>query len=151
MEPEVDSQQVSFDRFELHKPLRDAIAKMGFEKVDFLDYCVFFKNLQRSIKSGGTLILTVPSVESYLLTRIIQQQYNIDNVLLTDKTSKDKAFKNWKNQTGCRHLSDISRLASRERGLRHENSSRSKILKGIVYDVVGLNKITSVETGNSNY
>jgi ATP-dependent RNA helicase RhlB len=31
MEPEVDSQQVSFDRFELHKPLRDAIAKMGFE------------------------------------------------------------------------------------------------------------------------
>jgi len=35
--------------------------------------------------------------------------------------------------------------------LRHENSSRSKILKGIVYDVVGLNKITSVETGNLNY
>jgi ATP-dependent RNA helicase RhlB len=31
MEPEVDSLQVSFDRFDLHKPLRDAIAKMGFE------------------------------------------------------------------------------------------------------------------------
>jgi len=72
------------------------------------DRAVFFKNLQRSIKSGGTLILTVPSVESYLLTRIIQQQYNIDNVLLSDKTSKDKAFKNWKNlQQGVLNIDDV--------------------------------------------
>lgn len=61
------------------------------------DRAIFFKNLQRCIKAGGTLILTVPSVESYLLTRIIQQQYKIDAALFSERITREKAFQNWKN------------------------------------------------------
>jgi 2-polyprenyl-3-methyl-5-hydroxy-6-metoxy-1,4-benzoquinol methylase len=61
------------------------------------DRTIFLKNLQRSIKPGGTLILTVPSLESYLLTRIIQQQFGIDTTQFSERITKEQALKYWKN------------------------------------------------------
>ncbi|MFM7511386.1 MAG: methyltransferase domain-containing protein [Bacteroidota bacterium] len=61
------------------------------------DRLVFFKNLERCIKPGGILIATVPSLESYFLTRIIQQQYKIDAPLFKERISNEKGLEYWKN------------------------------------------------------
>ncbi|MBM3412971.1 MAG: class I SAM-dependent methyltransferase [Bacteroidetes bacterium] len=61
------------------------------------DRFAFFINLTRCIKPGGILILTVPSLESYLFTRIIQQQFKIDTPQFAEKLTKDKAVRHWKN------------------------------------------------------
>lgn len=41
----------------------------------------FFRNIHTTLKPGGTLILVVPSLESWLLTRILQHQWKIDQDL----------------------------------------------------------------------
>ena len=38
---------------------------------------VFFRSLNASLKLNGTLVLVVPSLESWLLTHIISNQFNI--------------------------------------------------------------------------
>lgn len=85
-----------------NKKMRLAPAELGvcinaLLTPDASDRSIFFKNLKSSIKPGGVLILTVPSLESYLLTRIIQQQFKIDSRSYNEKISKEKALKNWKN------------------------------------------------------
>jgi 2-polyprenyl-3-methyl-5-hydroxy-6-metoxy-1,4-benzoquinol methylase len=47
----------------------------------------FFQNLSTSVKKGGRLVLVVPSLESWLLTRIIQQQWKIDKTLFKENLS----------------------------------------------------------------
>lgn len=42
---------------------------------------VFFQNIAHCLRTGGTLILVVPSLESWMLTRIVQQQWKIDKSL----------------------------------------------------------------------
>ncbi|MFZ9878035.1 MAG: class I SAM-dependent methyltransferase [Chitinophagaceae bacterium] len=61
------------------------------------DRLVFFNNLKKCIKPNGILLLTVPSLESYLLTRIIQQQFNIDRKEFSESISGKKALVKWKN------------------------------------------------------
>ncbi|NBY25319.1 MAG: class I SAM-dependent methyltransferase [Chitinophagaceae bacterium] len=61
------------------------------------DRLVFFNNLKKCIKTNGTLVLTVPSLESYLLTRIVQQQFNIDRKEFSETISGKKALVKWKN------------------------------------------------------
>lgn len=61
------------------------------------DRLVFFNNLKKCIKKNGTLVLTVPSLESYLLTRIVQQQFNIDKKEFKESISSKKALVKWKN------------------------------------------------------
>lgn len=61
------------------------------------DRLVFFNNLKKCIKKNGTLVLTVPSLESYLLTRIVQQQFNIDKKEFKELISSKKALVKWKN------------------------------------------------------
>lgn len=39
---------------------------------------VFFDNIRRCLRANGSLILVVPSMESWLLTRIIQHQWKVD-------------------------------------------------------------------------
>jgi 2-polyprenyl-3-methyl-5-hydroxy-6-metoxy-1,4-benzoquinol methylase len=61
------------------------------------DRTIFFKNLKKCIKKKGTLIMTVPSLESYLLTRILQQQIGIDKKAFAGNISIPKMKMSWKN------------------------------------------------------
>lgn len=61
------------------------------------DRLIFFNNLKKCIKPNGFLVLTVPSLESYLLTRIVQQQFNIDKKEFSESITGKKALIKWKN------------------------------------------------------
>ena len=56
---------------------------------------IFFESLQACVKKEGHIIITVPSLESYLLTSIVQVQYKIDRSLYPVKTSPKKAVRQW--------------------------------------------------------
>ncbi|MBK7289230.1 MAG: hypothetical protein IPI78_02675 [Chitinophagaceae bacterium] len=45
------------------------------------DRTKFFQSLSACVKKGGRIVITIPSLESWLLTNIIQQQYKIDTKL----------------------------------------------------------------------
>jgi SAM-dependent methyltransferase len=57
----------------------------------------FFDNLSRCVKKGGHLILVVPALESWMFTRIIQQQWKIDKALFAEKISGKQALKKYRN------------------------------------------------------
>lgn len=57
----------------------------------------FFHNLSLSLKKKGHLILVVPSLESWLLTRIVQRRWNIDMKLFDIKLSDKEAAKRYHN------------------------------------------------------
>ena len=87
--------QISFQRHDMSR------GKSAFQDFD-VALCVnailtsslakrqkFFRNIHTTLKPGGTLILVVPSLESWLLTRILQQQWKIDEDLFkTASTAK---------------------------------------------------------------
>lgn len=52
---------------------------------------IFFSNIRKSLKKGGHLVLVVPSLESWLLTRIIQNQWKIDKQLFNTALSAEEA------------------------------------------------------------
>jgi SAM-dependent methyltransferase len=58
---------------------------------------LFFQNLSRCVKKGGHLILVVPSLESWMMTRIIQKRWDIDKDLFSDRLSGKQALKKYKN------------------------------------------------------
>ncbi len=58
---------------------------------------VFFWALPRCLKKGGHLILTVPSLESSLLTRIINNQFRIERSGLNKKLSAENALEKLKH------------------------------------------------------
>lgn len=58
---------------------------------------VFFHHLSNCIKKGGQLILVVPSLESWMLSKIIQQQWKIDQSLFNEKIRETEALKKYKN------------------------------------------------------
>lgn len=61
------------------------------------DRVLFFKNLSSCIKKGGRIIITVPSLESYMLTSIVQHQWKIDkNLFPLTKKPKD-GLRQWNN------------------------------------------------------
>lgn len=55
----------------------------------------FFSNIRKSLKKGGHLVLVVPSLESWLLTRIIQNQWKIDKRLFNTSLSEEEAKKRY--------------------------------------------------------
>lgn len=58
---------------------------------------IFFRSLAGTLKNNGNLVLVVPSLESWLLTHIISNQFNIEKDLLHRKTNARKGLKKWKN------------------------------------------------------
>ena len=58
---------------------------------------LFFKNLSRITRKGGSLVLVVPSLESYFFTRIIQQKWKIDKSLFNESMSAAKGLEKYKN------------------------------------------------------
>ena len=57
----------------------------------------FFHNLSLCLKKDGYLILVIPSLESWLLTRIIQNQWKIDKKLFDEKLSGKEAIKRYRD------------------------------------------------------
>ena len=57
----------------------------------------FFHNLSGCIKKNGHMILVVPSLESWLLTRILQNQWKIDKDLFKEKLTGSKAIKRYRD------------------------------------------------------
>jgi 2-polyprenyl-3-methyl-5-hydroxy-6-metoxy-1,4-benzoquinol methylase len=69
----------------------------------------FFHNLSSCLKKNGHLILVVPSLESWLLTRIIQHQWKIDRQLFKEKLSGKEAIKKYKNiQQGNAEIDNVA-------------------------------------------
>lgn len=58
---------------------------------------IFFQNLSRCLKKSGHLVLVIPSLESWLLTHIIQKRWKIDKSLFNDKISGHAAQKKYNN------------------------------------------------------
>jgi hypothetical protein len=57
----------------------------------------FFNSLSSCIKKGGSVIITVPSLESWLLTNIVQQEWKIDRHLFPAEKNGKKALRKWQN------------------------------------------------------
>lgn len=55
----------------------------------------FFTNLAKWTKKGGHLVLVVPSLESWMYTRIVQQKWGIDKKLFAEKISGPSALKKY--------------------------------------------------------
>jgi 2-polyprenyl-3-methyl-5-hydroxy-6-metoxy-1,4-benzoquinol methylase len=61
------------------------------------DRNTFFAALPKCVKKGGHLILTIPSLESKLLTHIIQHKWQIDKKLFTEKWTGREALRKLDN------------------------------------------------------
>lgn len=57
----------------------------------------FFAQLGKSLKKDGKLVLVVPSIESWMLTRVIQHRWQIDRKLFNDRLSKPEGHSRYKN------------------------------------------------------
>jgi SAM-dependent methyltransferase len=61
------------------------------------DRDVFFESLQACVKKGGRIVITVPSLESWLLTSVIQQQFSIDKSFFPAEKNAKEALRKWNN------------------------------------------------------
>lgn len=61
------------------------------------DRNIFFQSLQACVKKGGRIVITVPSLESWLLTSLVQQQYKIDRSLFPPTRNAKEALRKWNN------------------------------------------------------
>jgi len=69
----------------------------------------FFSNISSSLKKEGSLILVVPSLESWLLSRIIQRKYKIDKGLFNEKISPKKGLEKYNSiQDGNADIDNVS-------------------------------------------
>lgn len=64
---------------------------------DVKDRIQFLENTASCIRKKGVLILTVPSLESWLLSHILQQRFAIDKTSFPDTKNKTAALTQWKN------------------------------------------------------
>jgi 2-polyprenyl-3-methyl-5-hydroxy-6-metoxy-1,4-benzoquinol methylase len=64
---------------------------------DLKDRMIFFGSLSACIKKGGHIIITIPSLESWLFTSILQQQFKIDKPLFPATTNAKEAIRKWNN------------------------------------------------------
>jgi 2-polyprenyl-3-methyl-5-hydroxy-6-metoxy-1,4-benzoquinol methylase len=61
------------------------------------DRDIFFNGLKRCIKKGGHLVITIPSLESWMLTSILQQQFEIDKKFFPAERNGKEALRKWSN------------------------------------------------------
>ena len=58
---------------------------------------LFFHNLSLAVKKGGHLVLVVPSLESWMLSRILQRKFRIDKSIETKLPTTKSALTKYKN------------------------------------------------------
>lgn len=69
----------------------------------------FFGNIAKTLKPGGHLVLVVPSLESWLLTRIIQHQWKVDKKLFVHKIKPAEAVKRYADiQQGNAEIDNVA-------------------------------------------
>jgi len=69
----------------------------------------FFRALPRCLKKNGSLILTVPSLESYMLASIISHQWKIDREILHRELSTRRVRSSWKHiRQGNAEIDDVA-------------------------------------------
>lgn len=61
------------------------------------DRQLFFQSLSACVKKGGYIVLTIPSLESWMLTSMIQQEYQIDQPLFPPTKNAKEALRKWNN------------------------------------------------------
>jgi 2-polyprenyl-3-methyl-5-hydroxy-6-metoxy-1,4-benzoquinol methylase len=72
------------------------------------DRDIFFQSLSACIKKGGRIVITIPSMESHLLTSVIQQQYKIDKKLFPATKNAKEAIRKWNNiRQGNADIDDV--------------------------------------------
>ncbi|MGH2553139.1 MAG: class I SAM-dependent methyltransferase [Chitinophagaceae bacterium] len=68
----------------------------------------FFQSLSSCIKKNGRIIITIPSLESFMLSSIVQQQWKIDNRLFPATKNAKEAIRKWNNiRKGNADIDDI--------------------------------------------
>ena len=68
----------------------------------------FFQSISSCVKKNGHIILVIPSLESYLFSGIIANQWKIDKTLLEKKLSGKEALQKWNNiKQGNADIDDI--------------------------------------------
>ena len=73
------------------------------------DRDVFLKSLAACIKKGGSIIITIPSLESFLLTSIIQQQFKIDKKHFPVTKNAKHGLNKWNNiRLGNADIDDVA-------------------------------------------
>ncbi|MFM2137979.1 MAG: hypothetical protein RJA57_286 [Bacteroidota bacterium] len=55
----------------------------------------FFRNLGACVKSGGRIVLSIPSLESWMLTQVIQQEYGLNRAYFPPTRSGPEAIRKW--------------------------------------------------------
>ena len=72
------------------------------------DRDIFFKGLNGCLKKGGHLILTIPALESWLLTNILQHKYKIDPAHFKAERNSKEAIRKWNNiRKGNADIDDV--------------------------------------------
>ena len=72
------------------------------------DRNIFFQSLSACVKKGGRIVITIPSLESWLFTSIIQHQYKIDRSLFPLTKNGKEAVKKWNNiRQGNADIDDV--------------------------------------------
>jgi SAM-dependent methyltransferase len=72
------------------------------------DRNIFFQSLSACVKKGGRIVITIPSLESFMLTSIIQQQYKIDKSLFPATKNPKEALRKWNNiRQGNADIDDV--------------------------------------------
>ena len=94
----VEYQRLDLSRNGIKLPKTDVVICINAILTDLLKKRnVFFHNISRCLNKNGYLVLVVPSLESWLLTRIIQNKWKIDRDLFNEKLSGKQAIKRYKN------------------------------------------------------
>lgn len=72
------------------------------------DRTIFFQSLSSCVKKDGRIVITIPSMESWLLTSILQQQFKIDKKLFPVTKNAKEALKKWNNiRQGNADIDDV--------------------------------------------
>ena len=72
------------------------------------DRDIFFENLKRCIRKDGTVILSIPSLESNMLSTVIATRWKLDQQILNKKMTAAKAQEKWNQiRQGNKDIDDV--------------------------------------------
>jgi 2-polyprenyl-3-methyl-5-hydroxy-6-metoxy-1,4-benzoquinol methylase len=72
------------------------------------DRDIFFRNLETAVRKGGRVILSVPSLESGMLSTVLATRFKLDKKLLHENLTPAKAREKWKNiQEGNKDIDGV--------------------------------------------
>jgi SAM-dependent methyltransferase len=98
----------------------------------------FFTSLGTCIKKGGRVVITIPSLESHLLTNIVQHYFKIDSRFFPIEKNGKQAMRKWNNiRMGNADIDDVPHkhyLKEELQFLLHEAGFIAEDFQKIEYD-----------------